>query len=50
MSAAAFAVFFVLALASAFIGLALVDLRTVRVTGTIAALITLAALGVAMYR
>ena len=45
------AVFFVLALASALIGLALVDLRTVPpITGTVALILTIAALGVAVLR
>jgi hypothetical protein len=45
------AVFFVLAAAFGLIGLALVDWRTVPpVTGTCALILTLAALGVAMYR
>ncbi|MGJ5895137.1 hypothetical protein ACSCBZ_24755 [Streptomyces niveiscabiei] len=50
MSAAAFGVLFVLAFAGALIGLALVDLRTVPVTGTVAALLTIAALVVAVHR
>jgi hypothetical protein len=44
-------VFFVLAALAALLGLALVDLRTVPpVSGTCALILTLAALGVAMYR
>ncbi|MBZ3909409.1 hypothetical protein [Streptomyces acidiscabies] len=51
MSTAAFAVFFVLALAASLIGLALVDLRTIPpITGTAALILTLAALGVAVLR
>jgi hypothetical protein len=45
------AVFFVLAALAGLAGLALVDFRTVPpVTGTCALILTLAALGVAMYR
>lgn len=45
------AVLFPLAAAAGLIGLALVDIRTVPpVTGTCALILTLAALGVAMYR
>lgn len=45
------AVFFVLAALAALLGLALVDIRTVPpVSGTCALILTLAALGVAMYR
>ena len=45
------AVFFALAALGGLLGLALVDIRTVPpVSGTCALIITLAALGVAMYR
>jgi hypothetical protein len=45
------AVFFALAAVAALLGLALVDVRTVPpITGTCALILTLAALGVAMYR
>ncbi|WP_181383652.1 hypothetical protein [Streptomyces sp. NWU339] len=45
------AVLFVLAAVAGLLGLALVDIRTVPpVTGTCAFILTLAALGVAMYR
>jgi hypothetical protein len=45
------AVFFVLAALAALAGLALVGIRTVPpITGTCALILTLAALGVAMYR
>jgi hypothetical protein len=45
------AVYFVLAALAALLGLALVDIRTVPpVSGTCALILTLAALGVAMYR
>lgn len=48
---AALGVFFVLALAGALIGLALVDHRSIPpITGTAALILTIAALTVAMYR